>query len=41
MASGLEMMKSIKSSYRIEKQREIKTNDPMSPSDFREKTDGK
>jgi len=41
MASGLEMMKSIKSSYRIEKQREIKTNDPMSTSDFREKTDGK
>jgi len=35
MASANELSKSIKSSYMIETHREIKTNDLMSPSDFR------
>ena len=37
IASTQQIMKSVKSSYRIEIHREIKTNDLMSPSDFREK----
>ena len=35
IANTNELSKSIKSSYMIETHREIKTNDPMSPSDFR------
>jgi hypothetical protein len=35
VANTNELSKSIKSSYMIETHREIKTNDPMSPSDFR------
>jgi hypothetical protein len=35
MASTQQLMKSVKSTYRIETQREIKTNNPMSPADFR------
>jgi len=35
MANTNELSKSIKSSYMIETHREIKTNDPMSPGDFR------
>jgi hypothetical protein len=36
MASTQQIMKSVKSTYIIEIQREIRTNDPMSPGDFRE-----
>ena len=37
MASAQELMKSVRSSSRIEIHREIKINEPMLPSDFREK----
>jgi hypothetical protein len=36
MASTKEFMKSVKSTYSIEIQREIRTNDPMAPGDFRQ-----
>src|SRR5262245_57532957 len=37
IAQAEQSLKSIKSSYSIERHRDIKTNDVMSPSDFREK----
>jgi len=40
LANVEQAAKSVKSYYSIEKHREIKTNDLMLPSDFREKTGG-
>jgi hypothetical protein len=40
LAHATQAMKSIRSGYSIERHREIKTNDPMSPADFLEKTGG-
>jgi len=40
IAGAEQSLKSIKSSYSIERHRDIKTNDVMLPSDFREKTGG-
>jgi hypothetical protein len=40
LAGAAQSLKSIKSSYSIERHRDIKTNDVMLPSDFREKTGG-
>jgi hypothetical protein len=40
MADAEQSLKSIKSSYSVERHRDIKTNEVMLPGDFREKTGG-